>query len=323
MNSAASPGAAPRERSPGPVGRRAFEGREAAACGSATVARTLTEALQPFAGWEARLELAFELRAERTVLASRRHVGPLAVQRPFYPEADGTCHAYVLHPPGGVVGGDRLQLEVNVAGGGAQALLTTPAATKFYRSPERRASQSQHFRVGPGSRLEWLPQENIVYDGADIALETRIELQADAELIAWEVTCLGRPAIAERLSRGRVRQRLSVLRDGQALLLERALYDGGSDALRQPYGLNGQPVVGTLVCVAKRAPSEAVLEHVREALHAVAAHETACTQLPSVLVCRYLGASTERAQLAFRAAWAALRVHCFGCSAVEPRIWAT
>jgi urease accessory protein len=313
----------PAERSLRPRAGLALERPDAAPRGSATVARTLSEALQPSAGWEARLELTFELRAQRTVLASRRHVGPLTVQRPFYPEADGTCHAYVLHPPGGVVGGDRLELDATVAGGGARALLTTPAATKFYRCPERRAAQSQHFRVGAGSRLEWLPQENIVYDGADIALETRIELQADAQLIAWEVSCLGRPAIEERLSYGRVRQRLSVLRDGEALLLERALYAGGSDALRQPYGLNGQPVVGTLVCVTKRSPSDATLERVREALHAVAAHETACTQLPSVLVCRYLGASTERAQLAFRAAWAVLREDCFGTSAVAPRIWAT
>ena len=102
-------------------------------------------------------------RGERTVLARRRHHGPLVVQRPFYPEPNGTCHLYVLHPPGGVVGGDRLSVDVRLARGAARALLTTPAAAKFYRTQGLRAAQRLHMRVGAGSRLEWLPQENIVY----------------------------------------------------------------------------------------------------------------------------------------------------------------
>jgi urease accessory protein len=134
--------------------------------------------------------------------------------------------------------------------------------------------------------------------------------------------CLGRPAIAEHFSRGCVRQQLEIWRDGAPLMLERARYEGGEEALRQPYGLAGQPVVGTLVCVSARR-SEAVAAEAREALFAVAERETACTLLPGALVCRYLGPSTERAQRAFRAAWCVLRARCFGVEAVAPRIWAT
>jgi urease accessory protein len=273
------------------------------------------------AGWQGRLELDFEQRGPRTVLARARHYGPLRVQRAFYPEPDGTCHAYVLHPPGGVVGGDRLNLDV-VATGGARTLLTTPAATKFYRSAGREARQVQHLRVDQGCRLEWLPEESIVYDGAEITLQTRVALETGAELMLWDILCLGRPACGERFDRGCVRQGLEISRDGVPLLLERACYEGGGDALRQPYGLGGQPVVGTFVCVSTRG-SEAVAAEARDALYAVAGRETACTLLPGALVCRYLGPSTERAQRALRAAWSVLRVRCFGVEAVAPRIWAT
>src|SRR3954471_15398906 len=87
------------------------------------------------AGWEASLDLEFATQGTRTFLARRASVGPLVVQRPFYPEGD-VCHVYVVHPPGGVVGGDRLDLNIR-ARSGAHALITTPAATKFYRSDGR------------------------------------------------------------------------------------------------------------------------------------------------------------------------------------------
>src|SRR6187551_1093438 len=116
--------------------------------------------------WQARLELGFRATAGRTVLAHRRHIGPLMVQRPFYPEG-GICHVYLLHPPGGIVGGDSLELQVD-AGQGSHALITTPAATKFYRAgPHPRAVLRQNLLV-KDAVLEWLPQEAIVFDGAKV-----------------------------------------------------------------------------------------------------------------------------------------------------------
>ncbi len=272
-------------------------------------------------GWEARLELELELREGRSVVARRRHHGPLVLQRPFYPEADGTCHAYLLHPPGGLVGGDHLALQVRV-GDGARLLLTTPAATKLYRSATLTAHQDHQLRVGHGARLEWLPQESIAYEGTRASITTRIELRVGAELIACDVLCLGRPAAGEGFERGSVEQRLQIYREGEPLLLERACYLGGDPGARSPVGLRGQPVVGTLVCVAERRDA-AVVEALRAVLAAEAPGEAACSELPHALVCRYLGPSAERAQRALRAAWAVLRARCFGTSAIPPRIWAT
>jgi urease accessory protein len=274
-------------------------------------------------GWRARLELAFEYHGERTTLARRRHVGPLGVQRPCYPEGSGTCHVHVLHPPGGLVAGDSLELDVTLDPG-ARALLTTPAATKLYRSVDnqRGAEQQQRFRIGAGARLEWLPQETIAYAGARVRLATRVELEPGAELVAMEILCLGRPANAERFERGRIAQRIEVWRDGAPLLLERALYQGGGRALDARFGLGGLPVVGALVCIGP-ARSEPVHEELRATLAEHAPGEAAVTELASALVCRYRGGSVERAQRALRGAWTVLRRGCFAQPAVAPRIWAT
>jgi urease accessory protein len=145
--------------------------------------------------------LEFAAGPDRTILVHREQRGPLAVQRPFYPEGS-TCHVYVLHPPGGLVGGDVLAIEVRV-GEGAQALITTPGAAKLYRSLGPTAEQTQRLRVAAGGSLEWLPQENILFPGAQARLRTELDLEPGAAFIGWEVQCLGRPAIGERFETGR------------------------------------------------------------------------------------------------------------------------
>ncbi len=175
--------------------------------------------VSPGSGWQARLRLGFRATAQRTVLASREHQGPLTVQRPFYPEGD-ICHVYLLHPPGGVVGGDSLQIEID-ADAATHALVTTPGATKFYRSAAERACQTQHLAVGEGASLEWLPQENIFFPGAEVDLVTRVELAGDARLALWEINCLGRPANREVFDSGRIDSRLEIYRDNVPLLLDR------------------------------------------------------------------------------------------------------
>ena len=104
-------------------------------------------------GWKAQLDLGFFQENHRTILRDRKHIGPLQIQKPFYPEDDGTCHLYLLHPPGGVVGGDQFEIRINVQSQ-ARALITTPAAGKFYRSAGQDALQSQEIKVGPQGRRD-------------------------------------------------------------------------------------------------------------------------------------------------------------------------
>ena len=145
----------------------------------------------------------------RTRLVERHHKGPLIVQRPFYPEGD-PCHVYLVHPPGGVVGGDELRIDVQVDAG-AHALITTPAATKFYRCDGRHSSQTQELRAA-GATLEWLPQENIFYRGADVRTATRVQIDADSRFIGWEINCLGLPARGEHFDAGALRLDLELWR---------------------------------------------------------------------------------------------------------------
>lgn len=262
--------------------------------------------------WKAELALGFEARAARTVLAGRRHDGPLVVQKPLYPEGDAVCHAIVVHPPAGVAGGDELVLDAR-CGGGAHALLTTPGAGKWYRSSGPWASQRLAFEVG--GALEWLPQETIVFNGARARLETEIRLQGDAKYLGWEILCLGRTGSGETFDKGEVRLSTKLYRDGRLLWLERGRIEGGGALLDSPAGLQGRPVCATLVAASRFSMIDLAAFREVESL--------AVTQLPGVLIARYLGDSSEHAKKLFARLWTLLRPALFGREAHMPRIWST
>lgn len=276
------------------------------------------EKINPSSGWKAKLELAYVARPERTVLARSSRRGPLAVQRAFYPE-DGVCHSYVLHPPGGVVGGDELIIDVTVEAE-AHALLTTPGATKFYRSAGPFAEQIQQFKVEEGGALEWLPQETIFFPGACAGLKTQIQLHPKASYLGWEVHCLGRPTNQETFDSGELLFQTDIQRDGEPLYKERLQLDNPWD-LQGMAGLSGYPVMATMLALP--AGNDA-LELARQACKAFGGEGyTAPTLLDDVLVVRYLGNSTEQAHHLFRKIWLAIRPLVNGRLAVAPRIWAT
>jgi urease accessory protein len=277
------------------------------------------DAVLPAAGWRARLALEFERREARSVLASRRHEGPLVVQKPLYPEGDGVCHAIVVHPPAGIAAGDELLIDV-VAHPGSAALITTPGAGKWYRSTGAWATQRVAIEAKGASSLEWLPQETILYEGAraDIAWEAR--LAADARLIAWDIVCLGRTGSGEGFARGRCRLSTRVWRGGRLAFAERGRIEPESALAQAAAGLAGHSVFGTLIAAAP-AIEDAWLAACRE--ESPRNGEGAVTRLPGLLVARYRGDSSEAAREYFARLWKRLREPLLERVAIEPRIWRT
>jgi urease accessory protein len=263
-----------------------------------------------------------------TRLVERAHHGPLVVQRPFYPEGPQVPHVYVLHPPGGVVGGDRLRLDVALDRG-AHCLLTTPAATKVYRSARSSASQAHRFQVGPGAGLEWLPQETILHDGARVELTTTIHLAEGACFVGTDILCFGLSARGETFATGRCRQRWELWRGERPLVIERGRFDADDPVHLAAWGLGGARVSGLLV-VSPAPMGDDVLVRLRDAAAAVprgagGRERAAVTVLAmgDALLFRYLGASAERARALFQEAWVIMRPAVMGRPAVAPRIWAT
>lgn len=278
-----------------------------------------TAALSDAAGWRARLALGFTHDNGRSRLTHRAHEGPLVVQKPLYPEGDGVCQCIVVHPPAGIAGGDRLALTVDV-GPLAHAQLTTPGATKWYRSGGRSAAQQLLLRVAEGAVLEWLPQGTIVFDGAEASNDVRVELAPGATFVGWDIVCLGRTASSERFQSGEWRQRVDIVRDHALVWSERTLLRGACPLLFSRVGLNSAPVFGTFVTMTATF-DDALLAACRGLVPTRG--EGAVTRLPGALVARYRGESSEAAHDYFAALWTALRPRATGRAAVRPRIWGT
>jgi urease accessory protein len=274
-------------------------------------------------GWDARLALAYARREPRTVLTGNSHTGPLVVQKPLYPEGDAVCHTVILHPPGGIAGGDRLVVEVD-AGAGAEVLLTTPGATKWYKANARPASQHTRLRVGRDAVVEWLPLETIVFDGADAQSSLTVDMEDGACAAGWEVVAFGRSAAGERFTSGRFRQSIELRRGGNLLWAEFGEVAGGDGLFASPAGYAGRTVSG-LLWVCDDRIDESALAACREAAGPLPSGLLAgVTCLPGgVLLARCLCDSTEQARQHLLALWQVLRPRYAGRAGVPPRLWAT
>ncbi|MBB3229654.1 urease accessory protein UreD [Halomonas stenophila] len=277
--------------------------------------------------WAASLDLVFSVRDGVTRLSRARHQGPLRVQRPFYPEGrdaagrPGACHLYLLHPPGGLVSGDALNIAARVETG-AQALLTTPAANKLYRTDSHGVAWAQQTRleVADGAVLEWLPQETIAFDGSRGEQGTHVELTGTARCLGWEVLSLGRPASRLPYVTGRIEQRFRLTRDGRPLWLERQPLDPNHPRFTGRWGQGGATVQATLWAVGLSDEAEAI-EALREQLPA--SPHWAVTVRHGVLLLRYLANERNEAWALCEAAWKVLRPRLIGREACIPRIWRT
>lgn len=273
--------------------------------------------------WQASLALGFRNDGGTTRLVERSHHGPLRVQKPLYPEGNSVCHAIVVHPPGGVVGGDRLDIHACV-GDSAKVVITTPGAAKWYRSNGRQSQQSVHLNVRDNASLEWLPQESIFFNDARVRLDNTIELGRDAAYIGCEILCFGRTASGESFITGEIEQSTTIRRDGRLVWFEQGCLDGASEAMRSPLGLAGKTVCATLIGVGNPLRSTAI-QAVREAGAASSDRADAfgVTQLKSVVVARYLGHSSEVARRLMTDAWRCLRPSLIGRDGTVPRVWNT
>ena len=275
------------------------------------------------AGWLGRLSLELRKVEHGTQLARSSHEGPLRIQRVLQPEGADCPHIYLLHPPGGVVGGDRLQTQI-VLGAGAQVLLTTPAAQKLYRSQGARAEISNVLRVGAGARLEWLPSETLAFSAARAKLSTRVELEPGAAFLGWEIACYGMPARGESFATGSVCARFELWRGGSALAIESFDLTGGQELLDAAYALRGAPVTATLYAVPSGgAVDDGLVERVREAIGECVSGLASVSSLSELLVVRALGPHVEGVRAKLIRAWQVLRPGIVGRDAVTPRIWAT
>jgi urease accessory protein len=280
-------------------------------------------------GWHASLDLAFERRGERTRLASNRHRGPLRLLRALEGDA-GSCHAVIVHPPGGLVGGDRLELSIAL-GAGSHVLCTTPGAQKWYRSLGPLATSATRIDVGPGALLEWLPQPAIVFDRANAEQSVAFDLADGARMIGWECMVLGRAAMAERFLHGSLRQRLALRRQGRLAWAEHSSAAAGDRLFESPLGWAGRTVALTVWAVAVGVGGgdgelDALLDNWRGAIDASTGGSRAggATQVePGVLVARLLADDSEAAMATAQALWRLARPVVAGVGPSTPRIWAT
>ena len=268
-------------------------------------------------GWRAELELGFSVKADRSVLVKRRSVGPLVIQRPFYPE-DGVCHVYMLHPPGGIVGGDKLTTTINIDDG-ANALITTPGASKLYRSNGNTSEQNNRLQVNSGS-LEWFPQECIAFSGAHAQNRTQVHLKKQARFMGWEILCLGRPAANEVFDQGKVSMRFDIWRDDKPLLFDNLKIHGADDILTAAWGLRSYPCNATFIA---SGVDQALLETLQNNVSVSGDAIAGMTRIEDVLVCRFLGHQAEQAKDYFIQLWHCLRETVIGKAVSEPRIWKT
>jgi urease accessory protein len=274
--------------------------------------------------WHARLQLDYSLESARTV-ARHTHSGPLRILQSLYPEGDAICHNVLVHPPGGLVGGDTLEIDIRVATG-AHALLTTPGATRFYRSAGDLALQDTRVTLQTGTRLEWLPLEAICHTACLAENRLRIDPAPGAECIGWDVTALGLPHAGQPFDGGSFRQHIEL----PGAWLERGRIEARDTLLlSSPLGLAGHKCLASIFFCAgtplQRARIQAALECARGILlaHPLANSAGATSPNRQVVVVRVLAPLVEPAMHLLRQVWAGWRQTLWGLSGQLPRIWAT
>jgi urease accessory protein len=275
--------------------------------------------------WHARLQLDYTAENARTV-ARYSHQGPLRILQSLYPEGDAICHNVLVHPPGGLVGGDTLDITATV-GPGAHGLVTTPGATRFYRSTGPLALQRSHLSLAANARLEWLPLEALCYNACHAKNHLTLELAPGAECMAWDVTALGLPHAGQPFDEGRFTQHLEV----PGLWLERGVIEAADKRLPDsPLGLAGHHCMASMLLATgtalDRTRRGAALDSARAVIDAhpqIKATAGATSPNDRMVVVRALAPQVEPAMKLLKAVRVAWREVLWGLDGETPRIWST
>lgn len=271
-------------------------------------------------GWQGSLDLVYSRQGQQTLVSHSYHQAPLNLQRPFYPEGPGVCHSVVLHTAGGVVGGDRLSMQIGLQPQ-SQVLLTTAAASKIYRSGGAEAQHSFNGQIAAGAVLEWLPLETIVFDQACYRQDLRINLEPGGTYVGWEITRFGRSARGEKFLGGQWRSSTEIWQQDRPLWIDRQMLSGPADRWHSPHGLGGKPVVASFVWLGE-AVDPAQVSAARSLWQADAdLADIGVTRLQLGLLCRYRGSSSQAARQWFIQVWNLMRSARLGRNACLPRVW--
>lgn len=276
--------------------------------------------------WYAQLDLGFQHDGDRTIMKHRKHCGPVRVQKMLWPEKTGVCHAIIVHPPAGIAGGDHLTFNI-LAQDHAHAVVTTPGAGKWYKTNGKQAFQHISLKSYDQATLEWLPQETMLFDGANAYSETEVHLDQSASFIGWDMLVLGRQARAEIFLQGAYANKFKLYRDQKLLVADTLHFKGQDRWLHSCLGMNGHAVMGSFWAVAPekyRASYylEQHIELIRELIVRMKAPVT-LTLLDDVVCARFLGDDVRVCHDAFAAIRARLRRYWFNLDEEFPRIWRT
>lgn len=272
---------------------------------------------------QARLSMRFGHFDGVTRLVEREHYGPLLIQKPLYPEGRGICHAVIIHPPGGVVGGDELAIAARVDAS-AKAQITTPGAAKWYKANGFTSHQEININVAKGGALEWVPQETIFYNHSNVKIDHQVALEDDAVYVGCEILCFGRTAYGETFDEGQIKQRTRITRNGKMIWLEQICLKGENAAMKGALALSGYTVCATLLLTGKTI-TQPLIDLARLEVERLTnkTAQVGISQLKSVIVVRYLGHSSEMARQVMLRVWGLFRPEILGYPAIVPRMWMT
>ena len=281
-----------------------------------------THLKDPNDGWQGRLTLRFTNVGGKTRPIKAHTTAPLRIQRPFYPTtAPHNCQSVIVHTAGGMVAGDRLDMAIT-AESNTQALITTAAAHKVYRSQGRWAEQSVHLKIGAGAYVEWMPQELILFNGGRLRHSIIVDLEPGGVCVVWDITRFGRSASGETLQTGQWRSQIEIQQQGLPLWVDRQQLTGGSEVLTSNNGLASYPVAGTFLLLGKSvSPEHLSAMSTLLGVQRSNRHDIGITRLEQGLVARYRGSSSQIARQQFTHIWQHLRTEVLNQKSYIPRVW--